>query len=653
MTGRLKRRAVRLLAALLMLTGILGIATSVAAQDDTLGSEAVSTGPGLPAVVEVDATGPRVELVVIDAAYDIDPEAVSIVEGGQDVAADAVTTARALSRPTEVMFVLDVDNRVLVEGLFDDLQRAIVDETTGAPGEMSFGLVVAGEQASVETRLTNRVAALHDDLLGLQAERGAALYDAVDLAAQSFTDNPNTIRSIVVFSAGSDTASNLTAQSASSQVVQSGAQLVTIDVAGSDSGMQDILSRVGGIGLPAGDITQIEQNVEQAMAVATDRIIVNYEGLALAGERGSVTLDIDGRNVDFTYPAGAETAGLLRLSPDLTRLSGEVGLLGRPVVAYVSIALAFLGISLAVWSLGSIYFGADSTLDKRLARYSEEDADFDDAEVQEMLVQSALIKRAVDLTENFAEQRGFLARIEELLERANLPVRAGEALFFAGALVAIIFGVVYITVGSFVAAAIAAIIAVAASFFGVQFVASRRLKQFEGQLPDTLQLLAGTLRAGYSLPQGLDAVANEIADPMGYELRRAMTEAQLGREVEDALTGIAERLDSPDFAWVVMAIGIQREVGGNLNELLMTVADTMVQRERLKREVAALTAEGRVSAGILSFMPPALGFVMWVMNPEYIGVLFSRTIGLVLIGLAFVSGLIGLLWMRKVITIDA
>jgi tight adherence protein B len=102
-----------------------------------------------------------------------------------------------------------------------------------------------------------------------------------------------------------------------------------------------------------------------------------------------------------------------------------------------------------------------------------------------------------------------------------------------------------------------------------------------------------------------------------------------------------------------MAIGIQREVGGNLNELLMTVAETMVQRERLKREVAALTAEGRVSALILSLLPPGLGFVLWVMNPDYVGVLFSRTIGMVLLGLAVVSALIGLLWMKKVITIDA
>ena len=130
-------------------------------------------------------------------------------------------------------------------------------------------------------------------------------------------------------------------------------------------------------------------------------------------------------------------------------------------------------------------------------------------------------------------------------------------------------------------------------------MANRRRKQFLAQLPDMLQLLSGTLRAGYSLMQGVEAVSQEVGDPMGQELRRVVTEARLGRPLEEALDGVAERMDSPDFAWAVMAIRIQREVGGNLAELLMTVAETMTQRERLRRDVAALTAEGRISAIVL------------------------------------------------------
>src|SRR3546814_12364288 len=101
------------------------------------------------------------------------------------------------------------------------------------------------------------------------------------------------------------------------------------------------------------------------------------------------------------------------------------------------------------------------------------------------------------------------------------------------------------------------------------------------------------MRAGYSLMQGVEAVSAEVSEPVGRELRRVVTEARLGRPLEESLDGVADRMGSADFAWAVMAIRIQREVGGNLSELLVTVADPMTERERLRRDVAALTAEGK------------------------------------------------------------
>src|SRR5207249_7417387 len=100
----------------------------------------------------------------------------------------------------------------------------------------------------------------------------------------------------------------------------------------------------------------------------------------------------------------------------------------------------------------------------------------------------------------------------------------------------------------------------------LNFLAGRRKKQFQGLLPDMLQLLSGTLRAGYSMMQGVEAVSQEVAEPMGRELRRVVTEARLGRPLEESLDAVSERMDSSDFGWAVMAIRIQREVGGNLSE---------------------------------------------------------------------------------------
>src|SRR5205807_1306107 len=186
----------------------------------------------------------------------------------------------------------------------------------------------------------------------------------------------------------------------------------------------------------------------------------------------------------------------------------------------------------------------------------------------------------------------------------------------------------------------------------LQFLAGQRRRKFQSQLPDMLQLMAGSLRAGYSLMQGVEAVAQEVQDPMGHELRRVLAEARLGRVLEDSLEDMAERLGSRDFAWAVMAIRIQREVGGNLAELLSTVAETMIARERLRREVRALTAEGRISAIILGLLPVGLAVVMYGMNRDYINVLLHDSFGQVLaIGAILLAG-VGFYWMKKTIEID-
>jgi tight adherence protein B len=152
--------------------------------------------------------------------------------------------------------------------------------------------------------------------------------------------------------------------------------------------------------------------------------------------------------------------------------------------------------------------------------------------------------------------------------------------------------------------------------------------------------------------QGVEAVSQEVSEPMGQELRRVVTESRLGRPLEESLDGVAERMASPDFAWAVMAIRIQREVGGNLSELLLTVAETMTQRERLRRDIKSLTAEGRISAIILGFLPLGLAFAMWAINPEYIGTLFNTTFGKGLHILAHIGMLVGFAWMRQIIKIE-
>jgi tight adherence protein B len=160
------------------------------------------------------------------------------------------------------------------------------------------------------------------------------------------------------------------------------------------------------------------------------------------------------------------------------------------------------------------------------------------------------------------------------------------------------------------------------------------------------------LRAGHSFLQALDTVAREIAQPAATEFQRVVAEIRLGRSAEDALQALAERVGSADFKWAVLAVNIQREVGGNLAEILDNVSDTLRERAMMRRQVRVLTSEGRLSAWVLTLLPIGIALYLFAMSPEYIGLLFSTTIGYVMLGGAVILLVAGVLWMRKIVNID-
>jgi tight adherence protein B len=181
---------------------------------------------------------------------------------------------------------------------------------------------------------------------------------------------------------------------------------------------------------------------------------------------------------------------------------------------------------------------------------------------------------------------------------------------------------------------------------------TKRTSAFLEQLPDTLQLLAGSLQAGYGFMQALDTVAKEAAVPTSIEFARVLSESRLGMPIEDALDAMADRVGGEDFRWVVMAINIQRQVGGNLATLLSTVANTLREREMVRRQIKVLSAEGRLSAIILIALPFLLVGYLSFANPSYLHQLTSATVGKIAIVGALILIGVGSLWMRKIIRID-
>jgi Flp pilus assembly protein TadB len=180
----------------------------------------------------------------------------------------------------------------------------------------------------------------------------------------------------------------------------------------------------------------------------------------------------------------------------------------------------------------------------------------------------------------------------------------------------------------------------------------RRRAAFGDQLPDVLQLIAGSLQSGFSLPQAVDAVVREGNQPAADELSRALAEARIGADLEDALNRVADRMNSTDLRWTVMAIRIQREVGGNLAEVLRTTVATMRERAFLRRQVSALSAEGRLSAYVLVALPVVMGAWFFYSDPSYMRPLYTTLIGLVMLVGSAALVVVGAFWMRKLIKIE-
>jgi tight adherence protein B len=328
-------------------------------------------------------------------------------------------------------------------------------------------------------------------------------------------------------------------------------------------------------------------------------------------------------------------------------MSAVLGLSLVPIIASAVIAAAVFGLAM---TLLSVDHENRSELEKRLTGYAAAGPEGGPV-LDDRASDSSIMQDMVSITGRMAERIGVLNRVEDKLEQADLPLRPPEALFLYIAIVAVTLLISLVVFGPIVGLLLTILAMVAPAMY-LEFRRKRRLRKFETQLPDVLNLLSGSMRAGFSFAQGLEAVAEEASEPSKRELQRAYAESRLGRPIEDALEDSAGRMHSVDLMWAVMAIRIQREVGGNLAELLDTVASTMTERERLRHEVLSLTAEGRMSAWVLGIFPPLFAVILYVVQPTYMKTLFAEPVGVMAVVVSAVLAGFGFLWLRKIMAIE-
>jgi tight adherence protein B len=324
------------------------------------------------------------------------------------------------------------------------------------------------------------------------------------------------------------------------------------------------------------------------------------------------------------------------------------------LIGAVGILVAFASWSL-LYGLFWLFGGREAKVSARIKRFVTEETRVEVTEAQERRqLRSNLFNEMDARLARRSFLRGISARLQNDLDKANmritrtefflLQISVGIALALVLWLVVPRFGLILAFVGFVLG------IYIARSY--LRYMGTRRIRKFEDQLPDTLSILANSVRGGFSLFQALQLIAREASEPSKTEFMRVIQEISLGAPMDDALHGLAARIPTEDVDILVTAISLQHQTGGNLSHVLDVVATTVRERHRVEREIRSMTAQQRFSASMLAALPFVLALVIWTISPNYIGRLFEWSWVLCMPVGAVIMTIIGLFVMRRLATID-
>jgi tight adherence protein B len=563
---------------------------------------------------------------------------VSLTLDGKPLAAEAQLASGTGSVRRTTVLAIDVSNS-MAGAKFAAAKRASRIFLDSVPADVRVGIVTFAGDVEVLQRPSLDRSASRALVDGLQLSQGTYLYDGVSRAVQvSGTRGP---RSVLVLSDGRDT-STTPLSSATSLIKDRDVKVDVIALAQSarDESLLAPLSRAGG-GAVIGAVGAQELGrvfAREAQALASQLLITAPLATGTRTE-GTLAVSVDAGARSLTDSAFVTVAATKKKAPAAgvaapTTVLAPVTAGGLAVTSRTMLAgIAALGVGLLVLLvavLGGLGKQPES-IESRIAAYTTRGAGPRKPVDQQLTVTAQAVGVAHRALQG---SHGFEARLSGKLDAGGLSLKPAEwVLLHAGIALGVTALSYVLTSGSLLLTFVGLLLGILGPWLYLGRKQSKRLKAFNGQLAPTLQLLAGSLQAGLSIAQGMDTIVREGAEPVAGEFRRALVETRLGVPIEDALESMAERMMSDDFKWTVMAIRIQREVGGNLAELMLNVAATLRERDYLRRQVKSLSAEGRFSAYILLAMPPGILLYESVTNPGYLAPLISTPMGWVLLGL--------------------
>jgi tight adherence protein B len=638
-----------LLLSLLLLGGVLaGPAFAQEAEPLALRIDAVNTTdhPNVTMVVSV----PR-EMVGLD----LGSVAFTVTENGDK---RSVIAQPELTDGLQVVLLLDASGSMGGRPIAS-AKVAAQDFLDAMPDGVEVAVVSFADEPVVLSSFTTDVGLTSAAITDLELGRNTALYDGLVAGAELFDGDANSRRVLVLLSDGGDTASETTLEKSIVSLLDADVGFYAVELQSPEYDAA-ALARLGaatdGIVVPASDPDGLTAVFVDVAGQIVNRYELRYESAAFGPATVVVTAEDDGvtataqAGVDYPAPPPAVASTTVVVADAVVE---DVVALPDPrsgtvvVVSWVQSSSALWLGALAVF-LGLLALLLFTGVGQRRDRVDKPSIDTKRFGRSKGKALASLTESATLLAERTVNRdAGSSGPVARLLEKAGIQLRPGEfvVLSLAGAL-----AVAAVTL--LISSALMALLAGGFTLLMIKWWLGRRVRKrqaaFADQLVDVLQLMSGSIRSGFGLMQAMDTVAQEIPPPAGVEFQRVKVETQLGRDSSEALMAMADRVGSEDFKWVVEAIDIHRDVGGDLADILDSVMETIRDRIRIRRRIQTLSAEGKVSGIILSLLPVVLTIAMLIISPNYIATLFNTTVGRVLIVIGLVLMAIGALWMRRV-----
>jgi tight adherence protein B len=551
-----------------------------------------------------------------------------------------------ISSMVDVVVVLDTSGSMRGQAL-----RAARSAAAGFIEQLSpearVGVIGFGDTATVRAIPDRDRAAALDAVEALQAGGETALWDALALAADVVDGLGSDHPYVIVLADGANSAGSVSQDQAVARLRDVGAGLYAIAIDSPDTdraSLEETVAAVSGQFFATQDITQLDDLYVDIANRLASRYQLSFRSQSDA-ERSivvSVAADAAVATARTTLaPTGAvdrsaQTPAPVLNVPDHPELGPVVaegpGLLGGTPVLIAGLAIMFLAFVLLALLV---------TVPATRVR-------LDSADRADRV--AGLNSRVSAATDRFVARRDTEGELDGALDAAGINLRPGEFVLLSAVAVAVV-SMAASLVGGLVAGGLAAVAGALVVYLYLSIRTSRRRRRFADQMTDALGIMAGGLRSGRGLPQAVELVADEAPSPMAEQFRRIVFEARVGRDLTTAMLSTASRMKNQDLEWVTRAVDINRELGGDLTEVLDNVADTIRDRRRVARQVQAMSAEGRATGWVLLALPFVMFLFLAWRNPEFVDLLVGTPLGRGMLIGAVVSMAAGYVWVRKLVNI--